>query len=575
MKRSKKNLKSRIYPLFIFISLVCPTVFTMCAKVASPPGGPVDQTGAEIVASVPEIGAVNVPRGKTVQVTFSETVNKNSVQSAVFISPRPDGDLTYKWKGKTLSIILPDSFREATTYVVNIGANITDLRNNKMETSRQVAFSTGPEISRGAVGGFVADREKPAVGVTIGLFEKISFDSLPSFDSLFPSYMTQTGKDGRFRLDYLPDEHYFLLAYGDGNKNQTFDFGREPYGLSDRPIIIRGGEAFTELNVSIIKKDTTSYQILSSSANGDGLIRIRLTNGIVPADFEDMLGFVRLVSVGDSVATSYQPSAILESGENPVQNFNIYFGDVNPGKYIVRIDRKAFDIISDSIPYLEGPPVEIVSGPDVTRPEIVFCSHESQTYYAANNRIDLKFSEPIRFLDSTLIPFIILDRDTAGYEITVDSIDPIRYRLNARDLVEGQNYTLSINASDIADRSGNVMGQSIIDYRFATYDADSMGTVSGEISFDTSNVKKAPVYLQFDLYPSMKTFGFDSVGDNFLYALPPGKYQLRGYADRNQNGMQDWGSLDPPALPETWVIYPDTIRIRPRFETAGIELLFK
>ncbi len=573
MKPSKKNSTGSIKPSFIPVIFLFVAFLTMCAKVSSPPGGPVDQTGAEVIASVPENGAVNVAKSNVVQITFSETVDKNSAQSAIFISPLPDRDLAFKWKGKTLNIILPDTFKDATTYVVNIGANVTDLRKNKMEKSRQLAFSTGPRISTGRVDGFIADQEKAAIGVTVGLFDGITFADLPSFDSLYPAYMTQTGKDGRFQLDYLPDGEYFLLAYGDGNKNQTFDFGQESYGLSDRPVHITDGQGPVTLNISMIKKDTASYHILSITPNGDGLIRVKFTNGLAPARFEGMFESVELTAVDDSGRPAYTPQAIVEGGDKALQNFTVYFGDIAPGKYRLRINKSAFDNISESSAFMESPEFEKADATDNTPPKIVFCSHEGQTVYADNNRIDLKFSEPIQFLDSIQLPFIVVDRDTVGYAVETHFLTPLHCQLHVPDLVEGQNYMLSVNASAIADRSGNALGQSIIDYRFTTYDADSMGTASGRITIDTVSVSKGPVHLQFDIYPSMKTFTFHPTDDIFQYSLPPGKYQLRAYVDRNQNGEYDPGQLYPPELPETWVIYPDTIRIRPRFETAGIELL--
>ncbi len=575
MKRSKKSLNTKLNPFYLPFIFLFSLILTMCAKVASPPGGPVDETGAEIVMSEPESGAVDVARGDVVSVTFSETVDKNSAQTAVFISPRPTSDPTFKWKGKTMNIILPDSFRDSTTYIVNIGANVADLRNNKMASSKQIAFSTGPEISAGKIKGYIADGGKPGVGVTVGLFDDINPDSLPSFDSLYPVYMTQTGKDGLFNLDYLPDGRYFLLAFGDKDRSQTFDFGQESFGLADRVAKIENGVGPNNLNISMIKIDTTSYDILSIAPNGDGLIKIRFTNSILPDDFKGMFKYIELRPVVDSGATLYHPEAIVEGGDKALQNFTIFFGNLDSGDYQIRIDKKAFGIINDTIPYIYSSKFDLAATADETPPAISFCSHDKQTVFADDNRINLGFSEPVVFSDTGQMPFILLDRDTIGYDLVIDSIGPLLYQLYVPDLSEGQNYTLSINAPEISDRAGNVLGQTIIDYRFSTYDIDSMGSVSGTVVIDTTTVKMGPVNFTFGLYPSMKNFDFAAVRDSFNLNLPPGKYRLLGYVDRNGNGKQDFGSLKPWEWPETWEIYPDTIRIRPRFETAGIELDIK
>jgi uncharacterized protein (DUF2141 family) len=55
----------------------------------------------------------------------------------------------------------------------------------------------------------------------------------------------------------------------------------------------------------------------------------------------------------------------------------------------------------------------------------------------------------------------------------------------------------------------------------------------------------------------------------------PGKYNLRAYLDLNGNGILDQGKVLPfePTEPQTF--YPDTLNIRPRWETEGVVLRFR
>ncbi len=54
----------------------------------------------------------------------------------------------------------------------------------------------------------------------------------------------------------------------------------------------------------------------------------------------------------------------------------------------------------------------------------------------------------------------------------------------------------------------------------------------------------------------------------------PGKYFLSGYMDLNHNQAFDLGLVNPYSPMEPFAVYPDTIYVRSRWETEGIELKF-
>jgi hypothetical protein len=57
--------------------------------------------------------------------------------------------------------------------------------------------------------------------------------------------------------------------------------------------------------------------------------------------------------------------------------------------------------------------------------------------------------------------------------------------------------------------------------------------------------------------------------------LPGGKYLMSGFIDSDLDGERDNGSIHPFRLAETAASYPDTISVRPRFETTGITFEFR
>ncbi len=127
----------------------------------------------------------------------------------------------------------------------------------------------------------------------------------------------------------------------------------------------------------------------------------------------------------------------------------------------------------------------------------------------------------------------------------------------------------------MSDLSGNLLADSIITYSFSVHSKDSLGKISGSISYGTNVDSSGMPYLEIkDVRGKSITSGMFPDKD-FSFELPPGQYFLNGYLDRNLNGTHDLGSYRPLKLAETFARYPDTIRVRYRFETAGIEFEFK
>ncbi len=188
----------------VTISLTC--LLWGCAEVAAPPGGEVDKAGPYLLGSEPPNGKVGTEPGNTITLFFSEHIVEPTTDQSVFISPYQEDEPKIKWKSNRVIITLTDSFRVDQTYIVSLTSDIRDLRGNSLDSTANIAFTTGTVIDSGRIAGHVFSGEKPQGGVLIGLYDATSLDDSTTYDSLYPAYMTQSGSSGMFRLDYLPDE---------------------------------------------------------------------------------------------------------------------------------------------------------------------------------------------------------------------------------------------------------------------------------------------------------------------------------------------------------------------------------
>jgi len=99
-----------------------------------------DTTPPEIIDHSP-IGN-NVPIDTKISVTFSEAMNKTSVQNAFSISPYVSG--SFSWDKNTMFFIPDFNLSYNTTYTITIGTEAEDLAGNNLEAVYSWNFTTAP-----------------------------------------------------------------------------------------------------------------------------------------------------------------------------------------------------------------------------------------------------------------------------------------------------------------------------------------------------------------------------------------------------------------------------------------------
>ncbi len=565
----------RIISHAVFAGIILTTFLLLnCAKVIPPPGGPVDKTGAKIVSTTPQKGATGVLPSSRISLEFSESINRKTAEEAIFFTPRFAEKPEFKWKGKTLHIIPVDLLEDSTTYIINIGAGVKDLRGNLMDRSYVLAFSTGPAIDHGRIFGTVVRDGKPAGGITIGLYDFPKPDSTTIFDSIYPPYMTQSGKDGKYALEYLPGGEYFLLAFSDDNANQRFNLSREQFGVTDRLIRLTPGQPLSGINFSLTSIDTSRVSILLATYTPDKLVKVTFSRKVPVEKIVNNLNEITLIPA-DSGESILSPQVILKKTAVTDNTFTFYFGVINPGEYRLRMSNKIFKTPEDSIGFIESAVSEIAEIEDNRPPRIEYMSHYNQLLFAEDNEIIFHFSEPV---DTNILPeslLVITDGYDRRYDYNLEWPDVVSLKSVVSRLESGLEYHLDFNRPLIKDLSGNPAGDSTWRYRFRTYNIDSLGTVTGTASIGPAIDTSGSLMLVFSPVKGKSRFERRISGKTFETILPPGKYLLFGYMDDNKNDREDAGSLFPFVFSESRAAYPDTIRVRARFETAGIDFRIK
>ncbi|MEW6412866.1 MAG: Ig-like domain-containing protein [Candidatus Zixiibacteriota bacterium] len=549
---------------FLFISVL---LIVHCAEVGPPPGGEEDRTAPILIGSDPVNGATSVPIDDRVTLYFSESVVKPEGKTAVFVSPRPAAEPKLSWKSDRLVINFADSFNSDQTYIISVSSDITDLRRNRFDASTVVAFSTGATIDSGAISGHVYQEDTAQGGVIVALYDPSQFEDTLPIDSIYPIYINQSNQAGLFSFQYLPQREYRMVAFVDQNRDDRYNPGRESYAVPDRPINLATSLSFEDINLQLARQDTATLRITAANYTPDGLVRMKLSREIDLAYLQDNPRSLLVMSTTDSSAV-YESQAILEWDQLAASAVHFLTDSLSDGVYMLRLlhDTTGVPIVFDSM--------KVAMKQDKQTPMVTF-KPDRLPRFVDEIEMRASLSEP---LDTGLFSgetFALFDLEGKRLALEHIWLDPLHLKFDSRDLKPGMLYRLQVTEFEIADRAGNVLGDSLTEFVFTTIDTDSLGSISGEIDIRLAGRENTPVVLQFKRVDNRQTFDLPVAARRFNIDLPAGKYQLWGFLDSNGNGRRDPGSVVPYLFSETAATLSDTIAVRARFETAGIVFEFK
>ncbi len=549
------------------LCLISTSFFLQCAQIVAPPGGEVDKTGPFLMTSVPKAGSVNVPPGREVTLFFSETVVKPATGRSVLISPRPEQEPKVKWKSDRVVVVFAEEFAPNQTYIISAGAGITDLRKNKLDSGLTMAFSTGPTIDAGHVGGLIFADGKAKGGLLVGLYDMESL-SLMSLDSLYGTYLTETNAEGVFAFDYLPEKEYRLLAFADANNSERLNPLKESYAVTDRPVIVGSDIPLDSLIMDLTSSDTSKPQIISAAYTPDGLVKVRLSMEIPLLQLQQNPDWLTLVPAADS-SRSIRSLALLETDIEKASAVSFYAGRLDTGAYALQLNHDSLK------PVMAFPDFVVRERQDSQAPEIAAFYPDKLKLLPDEIRIEFRFTEAVDTTVMTAETFVLLEKPSTVVPVRVEWVNPLYVRLIPEDTLTGEKYRVDVTEFELADMAGNLLGDSLRSFDFSMIDEESLGWVAGDVVISLPGREGDQVKLTLDQVGSKQSFEVSATGGQFKTRVPAGKYLMSGFIDSDGNGLRDLGAVSPFRHAETQAFSSDTISVRERFETAGVIFEFR
>ncbi|MCJ7496683.1 MAG: Ig-like domain-containing protein, partial [candidate division Zixibacteria bacterium] len=159
--------------------------------------------------------------------------------------------------------------------------------------------------------------------------------------------------------------------------------------------------------------------------------------------------------------------------------------------------------------------------------------------------------------------------------------NPAELIFKSDKILQGKmKYELSLK--DLLDLWGNpfvafdLEADTSFKLTFTTVNPDTLGSISGRVENLINSKGEIAVTMEKIEIPKLKyEKKLKEPGDFKFENIFPGKYNLKAYLDLNGNGILDQGKVFPFEPAEPQIFYPDTLNIRPRWETEGTILKFR
>ncbi|PLX10928.1 MAG: hypothetical protein C0597_15950 [Marinilabiliales bacterium] len=240
----------------LYLLIISTIIFSSCAKIVTPTGGPKDEDHPLIVEITPPDKTVNF-RSKKVTITFDEYIQLKDLNNNLVISPPLEEKPEIKVKGKSLVIEFLEDLQDSTTYNIYFGNSVQDFNEGNPIENFQYVLSTGLFIDSMTISGTVLNSFNllPEEGVFVMLYKDLE-DSIPI--KKIPSHISKTDETGFFRINNIGNKKFKLFCLRDFNKNYLFDLPNEDIAYIDSLIEF---ELITEMHSDTIFVHDSIYYL--------------------------------------------------------------------------------------------------------------------------------------------------------------------------------------------------------------------------------------------------------------------------------------------------------------------------
>jgi hypothetical protein len=553
--------------------LALPVFLLGCANQKPPSGGPPDLTPPGILATSPRSNETQVST-QHLAIEFDKYVDQRSLQESIFISPSV-GELEFEWDGKSVDVTMAKPLQSNTTYVVTIGTDVVDRKQNHLAQSYTFAFSTGTAIDRGGIEGRIIPKQDGdgATGIMIFAYRLDGRDP----DTLNPvkippDYISQTGKEGIFALRHIALGAYRLLAVRDEYRNLLYDPETDDFGVAAGPVVLTPADTLVKgIVMQMSKEDTTAPRLIRTESKDRRHVSVQFSEamsweGMVPGAF----------AIRDTVS------------KKPLDVTSLYAAPQTTGSYVLvtapQDSATGYELTAVGVRDTTGNVISPAANalrfggsaiPDTLRTKFVsFSIPDSARNVDRRPELRFRFSDMIaRPVDPKLFHL----RDATGHEIPLafEWADGASFILRAAAPLGGPTWhTVTAPLGSMLDHLGKPVADSTRKFSFESLDPEMLGSIEGRVE----GWKRVPGSGR--LFIVAKPLGTkplpplvvqaDATGAFIFPEVADGKYVLQAFEDVDGDGAYSPGRPWPYRKSEPLGPYSDTLKVRARWPLEGV-----
>jgi len=395
---------------------------------------------------------------------------------------------------------------------------------------------------------------------------------LDSVNAVFaiPDYITEGGGDGGYLFSYLPNGHYRAIAVEDKNKNHLLDHG-EKAGVGAFDVELSGPiHRSPPLYLYLREMDTTRFELVRCRVNTDRVLLAEFSHPV------DSLSAGTASWTIEPVGTAVKPEIECpELDAKSAKTVRLSLRGVNTGvSYRLSVRQLVDQLGSEIDSTFNRAEFFWPTAPDTVAPSVISSSPGHREDGVDPHRpLEIRFSEAV---DIAQIDRSFYVADSTGAHVAGSITWSCPWQMTfipESVLVERTTYMMVLDSGSVRDPAGNAMLKRWA-ASFATVNPDNLGGVAGTIHVLRDDWLDKAIVLEFvPVEKKLPLVAQRLYGQKaFEYEMPAGRYVLRAFVDTNENRRFDYGAVVPFLFAEPRFFFPDTVDVRARFVTEGLEL---
>jgi len=545
--------KKKIFGSFLLFTGL---LMFQCARVTSPTGGPKDEIPPVMISSNPGSNTTNF-KEKEITLTFSEDIQVKNAREEVLSTPQLGEKTTFTVRNKVLTIKPEFELLPNTTYSINFRSAISDMNESLPADNLRIAFSTGPEIDSLKINGqiFYLLEDRKAENITVALYASDTFNIFKHT----PLYFTKTDKKGRYSLQNLKSDNYYVYAFDDKNKNLKVDSKSEYFDFTP--------------NQFLLKRDTVVFlSLFKVNASAPKVSAVRNYKNLSSVSFNKPLDSIKSKLLAENpILTTYGDSK---------NELLIYHDEIQDS---VKLNIQTIDSL-----YQKLDTTVYIKSTEGKAPTSKFKARLSTEYSYMTNSVSytIDYNKPIV---SYVPDSCYVGVDSTFYnQINIEDFKTDTLYHQMKGSVKLPEPPKAVKQTDITKKENKPINPEVtISFKkraFVSLDNDSSATVSNKIkvlteeecgSLKTEVETKSKHYIIY-LLKDRKIKATANTSPYTFNKLEPGTYKLQLLLDENNDGKWTPGNFAKHTKAEQVILFKEEdtsdIIIRANWECGPMKI---